>query len=330
MRSREQARRASAARKACEDSSTTPAAENEEQDQLLAAVALGKTLMKEVIMALLQRGMSQAASVDQLDLANNHFNAGILWPRQPSDFALEDGDLDGFEPAVTKLKEKGFVSVVGLLDDELGTAVHEECKHKFWDHREAGAMRPAAGAVVNGFESWLPYPPRKGTGPELAHALRILFALPNEFQRHGYPARLKVPTMAHLGCFLPRTGRENLHLDNGVSADGGRELTFVLFCSPNWVQEHGGALRGYMKLDDEDSPGPRPRRCPEKTTEGENVAPSENELPQRDQEQDEEHPRDFDPEVGTCLVFRSRDLWHEMLPASRLQFALTLFVQRAD
>merc|ERR1712232_866372 len=192
---------------------------------------------------------------DQLDLANNHFNAGIVWPRQPSDFALEDGDLDGFGPAATKLKEKGFVCVVGLLDDEIASAIHSECLEKFWECRKAGAMRSAVGSVVDGHECWLPYPPRKGTSPELEHALRILFALPNEFQRSGYPARLKVPTMAHLGCFTPQTGRESLHLDNSSKLDGGRELTFVFFCSPNY---DGGAFRAYLKVDD-DCPGPCPQ-----------------------------------------------------------------------
>lgn len=35
------------------------------------------------------------------------------------------------------------------------------------------------------------------------HALRILFGLPHEFLRHGYPTKLKVPTMAHLACIPP-------------------------------------------------------------------------------------------------------------------------------
>merc|ERR1719353_2482265 len=180
--------------------------------------------MKEVIMTVLKRGLSISASIDQLDVANNHFNAGIVWPRMPADYALEDGDLDGFAPAAMKLMEKGFVCVVGLLDDEIASPIHAECKQKFWEGRDAGAMRPASGSFVDGYECWLPYPPRKGTSPELEHALKVLFALPHEFQKNGYPHQLKVPTMAHLSCLMPGTGTEKLHLDNHMAAEGGREL----------------------------------------------------------------------------------------------------------
>jgi len=331
------------------------AAFSDDGDQLPAAVAFGRSLMKEVIMALLKRGLSASACVDQLDLANNHFNAGIVSPRTPSDFALEDGDLDGFEPAATKVRENGFVSVHGLLDEEMGAIIHGECKEKYWDCRDAGCMRPSAGAAVDGYECWLPYPPRKGTSPELEHALRVIFGLPHEIQRHGYPVRLKVPTMAHLSCFLPGSGREALHLDNHNPASGGRELTFVLFLSPQWTEKHGGSFRAYMQPD-EDSPGPRPASLTQSEEPGAGLAsqkehsqPAANaqEEPARDkgeqavladvdreaeenQEERAERFKDFEPEAGQCLIFRSRELWHELLVAKRLQFALTLFVQCAD
>lgn len=50
----------------------------EEEQSYAVASKLSEELMKEVVMAILQRGVSRAASVDQLDLANNHFRAGRL------------------------------------------------------------------------------------------------------------------------------------------------------------------------------------------------------------------------------------------------------------
>jgi len=283
--------------------------------------------------ALLRRGLSNSACVDQLDLANNHFNAGIVSPRQPSDFALEDGDLDGFAPAANKLIEKGFVCVSGLLDEDIASEIHDECTKKFWDCRNAGAMRSAVFPALDGYECWLPYPPRPGTGPMLQHALRILFALPHEFQRNGYPVRLKVPTMALLSYLEPGKGRERLHLDNAAS-DGGREISFVLFCSPPDAKKDGGTFRAYLNADD-DCPGPCPRNvAKEETGRDVSVSEQEDQVTAADAEHEaassEGHFKDFDTEDGTCLAFRSRDLWHEMLVASRLQFVLTLFVQRAD
>jgi hypothetical protein len=327
MRARSKAIEARDARRAAKvpEGACPKKEDKDEEDQLPAAVALGQGLMKEVIMALLRRGLSTSACVDQLDLANNHFNAGIIHPRDPSDFALEDGDLDGFEPAVTKLKEKGLVSVAGLLDDDIASEIHDECCKKFWDCRKTGAMRPTVGVALDGYECWLPFPPRKGTGPMLDHALRILFALPHEFQRNGYPAKLKVPTMAHLSCFVPHKGRERLHLDNSASKDGGRELTFILFCTPQRDHDNGGALRAYVRTDDEDYPGPFPKDVALRESGGDSDSPE-----QADGDAEAARFRDFTHDAGSCLVFRSRELWHEMLVADRLQFALTLFVQRTD
>ncbi|CAK0841643.1 unnamed protein product [Prorocentrum cordatum] len=152
--------------------------------------------MTEVISAILQKGLSTSACVDQLDIANNHYGSSMVWPRSPKDFALEEGDMDGFEPAVGKLRKNGFVCVEGLLDAEIAAAVHANCSEQFWARRGAGAMRPAGGAASAGHECWVPYPPRRGTPPELGHALRILFGLPREIERHGYPVRLKVPPLS--------------------------------------------------------------------------------------------------------------------------------------
>lgn len=265
-------------------------------------------------MALLQRGLSRSACVDQLDLANNHFGCGILWPRSPVDFSLEDGDLDGFEPAVAKLVDQGFVVVDGLLDDELASAIHDECKAQYYDQTAVGAMHQIRATTneATGKECWLPYPPRKNVGFELQHALRVLFGLPHEIQKNGYPAKLKVPTMANLSCLSFPGGYENIHLDNPLDDTGGRELTLVLFCSPGWSEVHGGQLCAYLDSE-RDVPGakPRPRSADSR-------------------EAHEARPKDFEPEAGRCLIFRSKALWHEVLPTSRLQFALTLFVQAED
>ena len=103
-------------------------------------------------------------------------------------------------------KEKGFVCVEGLLDDELAGVIYAECKEKFWDCRHSGAMRASAGPMVDGYGCWVPNPPRRGTSPELHHALRVLFGLPHEIARHGYPKSLKLPTMAYLGCLPAHDG----------------------------------------------------------------------------------------------------------------------------
>lgn len=281
-----------------------------------AAEKLGEELMKEVIMAILQRGIS--GSADQLDLANNHFRAGILQQRSPSDFALQEGDLDGLEPAVSRVAQRGFVTIEGLLDEEIATAIHQECEEKFW--KQSGAMSLAQGPADGIFECWLPFPARQGTSPELEHALRILFGLPHEFLRHGYATKLKVPTMAHLVC-IPPGGREKLHRDFACdSGAAGRELTFSLFLAHQWKMEDGGALRARIDASEAIIHDPKDPKDP--------VQPADDPK-SGDPEEEKRCFKDVLPEVGRCAIFRSRELWHEMLTPRHRLWVLTLFAYRA-
>ncbi|CAE7701651.1 Smyd1 [Symbiodinium pilosum] len=286
-----------------------------EDDLVAASVKMGEELMKEVIMALLQRGMSNSAGVDQLDLANNHFRAGILQQNPTEAFALQDGDLDGFEPAVLRVVDKGFVTVEGLLDAEIAQVISEECETNFWKRRDVGAMSAAQATAEGIFECWVPYPARRCMSPEFQHALRILFGLPHEFARNKYGMKLKVPTMAHLAC-IPPGAKEAVHLDFAGGSASGRELTFSLFLTHQWTAEDGGAFRAYVDGDDKvltHPPG------------------SAEELPRascREQGSAEEGGavfKDVFPEVGRCLIFQSKRLWHEIRPPSKMLWVLSLF-----
>eukprot|EP00439_Symbiodinium_sp_Y106_P046912 s7180_g6.t1 len=292
------------------------------EDSFAAATRLGEELMKEVIMALLQRGMSTSASVDQLDLANNHFRAGILQQNPPEAFALQEGDLDGFEPAVLRVAEKGFVTVEGLLDEDIARTISEECESIFWKGRNDGAMSIAQAPAEGVFECWIPYPSRRWMSSEFQHALRILFGLPHEFCRHNYGAKLKVPTMAHLAG-IPAGAKEAVHLDFAGTGSSGRELTFALFLTHQWTVEDGGALRAYVDGDD------KVLSCPD----GNEEVPS-SQTPEPDAEREggkgssnrgSKIFKDVFPEVGRCLVFQSKRLWHEIRPPNKTLWVLTLF-----
>jgi len=217
-------------------------------------------------------------------------------------------------------------------------------------------MNTAGGTAVGGaYECWVPHPCRMNASPEFAHAVRVLFGLPYEIARAGYPVKLKVPTMAQLNCFPPGKAREKLHLDapaslSESSAPGAsRELTVVLFCNSSWGEKTDGGVRAHLAADGE-TPGPQPEEkdsLSEREQQAASVTPSEQVLA-ADREVNSaeanaaEHgsgegrpPRptkpykDFHPEAGRCLIFHSQRLWHEVLPARKMQFALTLFVNRA-
>lgn len=102
--------------------------------------------------------------------------------------------------------------------------------------------------------------------------------------------------MAQLCCF-PSGALEELHKDfqTDSSSVDGRELSFVLF-----LQSHeDGGLRAYVDGQE--------------LVQEEAVAGS---------------CKDLAPTVGRCLVFRSRQLWHEVLASKQRLYVLTLFAYR--
>ena len=83
----------------------------------------------------------------------------------------------------------------------------------------------------------------------------------------------------------------------------------VLVAGRNW----GAVFAAFFEAED-DRAGPRPK-CADARGEDDTST---------------DRYKDFHPEAGSCLIFRSRELWHEMLPAHNLQFAFTLFAQHSE
>merc|ERR1712032_1023501 len=110
------------------------------------------------------------------------------------------GTVEGFEEAAARVCNGGFCCVDGLFDDETALALSTDFTKRHWELRDRGSLFPRSGGC---YGYWLPFPPRSGYTPELDDVLRVLFGLPYELVRAGYPQKLSVPTMVHLGCLPP-------------------------------------------------------------------------------------------------------------------------------
>ena len=128
--------------------------------------------------------------------------------------------------------------------------------------------------------------------PALLDAIQIIRGLPHALEKAGYRAAtghgaLCVPGTVLLSAYPPGAHYER-HLDC-YGDDNARALTIILYANaPDWDGgRDGGALRAEL--------------CDGRAVE---VAPA----------------------GGRIVVFDSRRVWHAVLPASRLRFALTLWV----
>jgi len=136
----------------------------------------------------------------------------------------------------------------------------------------------------------------KGYGEEMD---RIL----NEMRLIGEEAGLQEPLSAILACYPGSEDglddedapRYRKHLDNyGPSVEPGnkRELTIIMYLNLAWGEVNGGQFRAHL----------------------------------------ESGSRDISPHGGDMIIFESTGLAHEVLPASRSRFAVTLWMEgaRAD
>ena len=119
--------------------------------------------------------------------------------------------------------------------------------------------------------------------------------------------QLKVPKQCMAACYDGNGAHYVAHRDNTVDASdccaNNREVTLVMYPNCGWRDDlgWGGRLRCYVGADSTDDDGA--------------TAVEVREVP---------------PAAGTLVVFKSRELLHEVLPAHHRRMALSLWILADD
>ena len=123
---------------------------------------------------------------------------------------------------------------------------------------------------------------------------------------------LLVPEAAMVTCFDGNGSRFVAHRDNAcvtpddpdassllaeIGCINAREVTAIIYGNADWDESHGGALRCHVGADDDDESG-------------ETAA----------------HVRDVAPRAGRLVLFKSRELLHEVLPSYGRRVAISLWL----
>ncbi|KAK3270059.1 hypothetical protein CYMTET_21522, partial [Cymbomonas tetramitiformis] len=130
-----------------------------------------------------------------------------------------------------------------------------------------------------------------------AHAAASLQAIGQTLQEAlGRP--LSVPARVMIACYPGAGSRYVRHLDNDGAGDhtAHRAFTAILYANEDWRPENGGLLRCQLHAT--------------KTSSAEVV--------------------EVTPQSGTLVVFNSREVEHEVLPAHRSRIAMTLWIEDAS
>jgi len=185
------------------------------------------------------------------------------------------------------LAERGFA----VIEQFLSSQAVAELRAVLIDSYRRGAFHKAAvgtgsslridAATRGDFVLWL--------DPDIPHApLQKFFATLEALRSYlNHTCFLSLRSYeVHFALYPPGTGYKR-HLDQ-TRGSSRRRVTFILYLNDDWLPEHGGQLRMYLREDD-----------------------------------GQETAHDITPFGGTFVVFRSDLIEHEVLPATRERFSLT-------
>mmetsp|Transcript_46305 Transcript_46305/g.124417 ORF Transcript_46305/g.124417 Transcript_46305/m.124417 type:complete len:420 (-) Transcript_46305:42-1301(-) len=238
--------------------------------------------------------------------ASGSHDAGLLATPQ----GYFGGDLDSFTPdAIRNMMERGYGQQDGWVDDSVLSNVYSELELLDYD----GKLVEVQQQKMTGYRTdriyWLNYDALdREKQPGLVTLLKKMISIPFELNKKCN-LYLQASASFQIACY-PAKGYYKRHVDSGYeNLNNGRKITAVYYANKSWSSEDGGQLRMYKRLQN-------PFQKEKAVSRGEAV-PSEDTY---------EVEEDIDPVGGRLLLFRSRDMPHEVLPCKRKRFAISLWL----
>jgi len=211
---------------------------------------------------------------------------------------------------VGQLVESGWLALERAIDPQLATAAGAELR----EHHLRGRLKQSFSPLNYGAKScWLQWGSEEEKAhvrlcyPSLFEVATLLSGLPSALVANdasGLLAGLRVDTTVKVSTHEPGV-RHGPHLDSYGGDSNFRMVTCLLYVNASDFSEaDGGTLRIYTDMASEDASqrAPAPR--------------SESEAPHKN----------VAPMAGNLVLFLSRRLWHEVLPATRDRYVMTLWI----
>jgi len=136
--------------------------------------------------------------------------------------------------------------------------------------------------------------------PKVTAFTKIFHGVASELKKE-LVVKMRVPSRCMLACYPGSGARYLAHRDNEAIRpsvyQNSREVTAILYINPDWKEGDGGELCAYLgaKSNDQDGDSATEKRIVE-------------------------------PKAGRLLLFDSKTLLHEVLPAKKSRFALTMWM----
>lgn len=262
---------------------------------------------RDVIKECLIRQVLKKVNEDNSgNFASGSHDAGLL--ATPQGYP---GELDSFSAdSLRGLMENGYGWQDGFVDEDTCNNVLKELEYLDYD----GKLVEVQQQKMTGYRSdrilWLTYESLdREKQPGLVTLMKKMISIPFELNKKC-SLYLQASGNFHLACYPPKAFYKK-HIDGGYDdINNGRKITAIFY--PNsWSQaEGGGQLRVYKRR-------PNPFQIEHLQKQGQEVPGKE----LKDVMEEE-----IEPQGGRIVLFRSRDVPHEVVATMQKRYAVTLWL----
>lgn len=232
--------------------------------------------------------------------ANSH-DAGLL--ATPQGYTI--GDLESLDVDCIKgLMERGYGIQENFLDADKTGDVFRELEMIDYDGKLSVVQQQKMVGHRSDKICWVNYEGLdREKQPGLLELFKKMISIPFELNKKCN-LYLQASGSFQIASYPPQAFYKK-HLDGGYDAklNNGRKVTAIFYANKDWTPSEGGQLRIYKRR-------PNPYQL-EKGAE---------------EMKDDQVEDDVDPTAGRLVLFRSRDIPHEVLVTQRKRFAVSLWL----
>mmetsp|Transcript_29055 Transcript_29055/g.76827 ORF Transcript_29055/g.76827 Transcript_29055/m.76827 type:complete len:420 (-) Transcript_29055:50-1309(-) len=239
-------------------------------------------------------------------IAAGSHDAGLLATPQ----GYFGGDLNTFSAdCVRDLMEKGYGYQDNFVDDTVLDDVFSELDFLDADGRYTEVQQQKMTGYRTDRILWLNYEGLdREKQPGLVALMKLMISVPFELNKKCN-LYLQASSSFQLAAY-PVKAFYKRHVDGGYDdLNNGRKITAIFYANKSWSSQDGGQLRVYKRR-------PNPYQVAKLTSQGA-------EAPEMEDMTIEE---EIEPRGGRIVLFRSRDVPHEVLPCRRKRFAISLWL----
>ena len=258
-------------------------------------------VMRDVVKECLIRYVVKQINTENSEaFAANSHDAGLL--ATPQGYTI--GDLESLDVDCVKgLMEQGYGIQENFLKGDLVKDVFRELEMIDFDGKLSSVQQQKMTGIRSDKICWVNYEGLdREKQPGLLELFKKMISIPFELNKKC-SLYLQASGSFQLASY-PSKAFYKKHIDGGYdSMNNGRKVTAIFYVNSEWKSSDGGQLRLYKRR-------PNPFQLEKGAIEV----------------KEDEVACDLDPVAGRLVLFRSRDIPHEVLVTNRKRFAVSLWL----